>query len=232
MTEWMGNTHTVLDFGFVRLVDSMAKDISVVNSARVSFGKSTESMTTADIQLIRFLMEQRHGTPFEHNIFMFHVKCPIFVAREWFRHRMGSFNEYSGRYSEMIEEFYVPDWEDMRSQTGKPGSYTFEPIEDEAKCLHIDNVMTNAYENAWNAYQELLSQGLAKELARSVIPVGAYTEFYWTVNARSLMNFLSLRLGQDAQHEIRQFAAACETFFEDKMPITHGFWKDNGRIAP
>jgi thymidylate synthase (FAD) len=232
MNEWMGNTHTVLDYGFVRLVDSMANDLSVVNSARVSFGKSTTEMSPADVGLINFLMRERHGTPFEHNSFMFHVKCPIFVAREWFRHRMGSFNEYSGRYSEMNNEFYVPDWDDMRSQVGKPGSYTFEPIDDEAKCAHIDSVMNNAYESAWNTYRDLIEAGLAKELARAVIPVGGYTEFYWTVNARSLMNFLSLRLDGNAQLEIRKFAEAVETFLEIKMPITHQAWKINERVAP
>ena len=232
MSEWMGNTHTVLDYGFVRLVDSMANDLSVVNSARVSFGKSTAEMSPADVGLINFLMRERHGTPFEHNSFMFHVKCPIFVAREWFRHRMGSFNEYSGRYSEMNNEFYVPDWDDMRTQVGKPGSYTFEPIEDEAKCAHIDSVITEAYESAWNTYRDLIDGGLAKELARAVIPVGAYTEFYWTVNARSLMNFLSLRLDGNAQLEIRKFAEAVETFLENKMPITHQAWKINERVAP
>jgi thymidylate synthase (FAD) len=232
MSEWMGNTHTVLDYGFVRLVDSMANDLSVVNSARVSFGKSTTEMSPADVGLINFLMENRHGTPFEHNSFTFHVKCPIFVAREWFRHRMGSFNEYSGRYSEMNNEFYVPDWDDMRTQVGKPGSYTFEPIDDEAKCAHIDSVITHAYESAWKTYRDLLEAGLAKELARAVIPVGAYTEFYWTVNARSLMNFLSLRLDGNAQLEIRKFAEAVETFLENKMPVTYQAWKINERIAP
>jgi thymidylate synthase (FAD) len=232
MNEWMGNTHTVLDYGFVRLVDSMANDLSVVNSARVSFGKSTTEMSPADVGLINFLMRERHGTPFEHNSFMFHVKCPIFVAREWFRHRMGSFNEYSGRYSEMNNEFYVPDWDDMRTQVGKPGSYTFEPIDDEAKCARIDSIIHNACENAWNTYRHLLEDGVAKELARIVIPMGAYTEFYWTVNARSLMNFLSLRLDGNAQLEIRKFAEAVETFLENKMPITHQAWKINERVAP
>lgn len=230
--EWMGNTHTVLDFGFVRLVNSMANDLSVVNSARVSFGKSVTELSPADVGLIGFLMKNRHGTPFEHNSFMFHVKCPIFVAREWFRHRIGSFNEYSGRYSEMVNDFYLPDWEDMRTQVGKPGSYTFEPIEDAAKCAHIETTIAGAYDAAWAAYQQLLENGVAKELARIVLPSGIYTEFYWTVNARALMNFLSLRLGSDAQLEIRKFAEAVETFLEIKMPITHRFWNENDRIAP
>lgn len=132
----------------------------------------------------------------------------------------------------MPEEFYIPSWEDMRTQVGKPGSYTFEPIDDASKCAHIEGVIANSYEHAWRTYQDLLTQGVAKELARSVLPLGIYTEFYWTVNARSLMNFLSLRLGEDAQYEIRQFAAAVETFFEQKMPITYDFWKENNKIAP
>lgn len=230
--EWMGNTHTVLDYGFVRLADSMATDISVANSARVSFGKSVTEMSPAEVGLIGFLMKNRHGTPFEHNSFTFHVKCPIFVAREWFRHRIGSFNEYSGRYTEMTNYFYLPDWDDMRTQVGKPGSYSFQPIEDEEKCANLEALFIETYEKSWSTYQKLLDEGMAKELARIVLPSAIYTEFYWTLNARSLMNFLSLRLGQDAQYEIREFAKALETFFEIKMPITHQAWVENGRIAP
>jgi thymidylate synthase (FAD) len=232
MDNWNDNAHYVLDSGFVRLVDSMASDVSVANAARVSFGKSIQELSPADIGLIGFLMKNRHGTPFEHNSFMFHVKCPIFVAREWFRHRIGSFNEYSGRYSEMLNEFYIPDWDSMRTQTGKPGSYTFEQIEDEQKCERIEDMFTAAYEQSFAAYRKMLDEGLAKELARAVIPVGAYTEFYWTVNARSLMNFLSLRLGEDAQHEIREYAVLVDEMFKSKMPVTHRFWKENDNVAP
>lgn len=232
MSDWMGNTHTVLDFGFVRLESCNASDLSVVNSARVSFGKRSSEIQESDIGLINFLMRERHGTPFEHNSFVFHVKAPIFVAREWFRHRIGSFNEYSGRYSEMPEEFYMPDWDDLRTQTGKPGSYTFEPITDEATCEFIESALTTAYTQSFAIYRLLLDKGLAKELARLVIPVGAYTEFYWTVNARSLMNFISLRGDDTAQLEIRKFSEAVEEFFSLKMPITHLAFKENNRIAP
>ena len=230
--DWMGNTHTVLDAGFVRLVDKMASDLSVANSARVSFGRHVTEMSEAEIGLINFLMKHRHGTPFEHNAFMFHVRCPIFVAREWFRHRIGSFNEFSGRYSEMPTDFYMPDWGDIRKQVGKPGSYTFEPIEDVDDLTQVETILAKAYDACASAYTELLEMNVAKELARAVMPVGTYTEFYWTVNARSLMNFLSLRLDQNAQFEIREYAQAVETFFEYAMPVTHSAWKECDRTAP
>src|SRR2546423_15190617 len=121
------DTIQVLDHGFVRLDDAMATDLSVVNAARVSFARRKDEMDDSDEGLIRFLMRDRHGTPFEHNAFRFHIRAPIFVAREWFRHRVGSFNEFSMRYARATEDFYVPEAEDVRSQVGKPGAYSFEP---------------------------------------------------------------------------------------------------------
>ena len=117
----------------MRLDDAMADDLSVVNGARVSFARRVDEMDEADEGLIRFLMRERHGTPFEHNAFRFHVRTPIFVAREWFRHRIGSFNEFSMRYARATDDFYVPAPEDVRTQVGKPGSYSFEPVEPEAR---------------------------------------------------------------------------------------------------
>ena len=217
--------------GFVILDSSMADDLSVVNSARVSFAKRSEKLDQAAIGLINFLMRERHGTPFEHNSFRFHVKCPIFVAREWFRHRIGSFNEFSARYSEVPNEFFSPLLEDVRKQTGKPGSYTFEKMNlsdaEKAKKI-IEENNTSAYES----YLELLEMGVAKELARSVLPVSMYTQFYWTVNARALMNFLSLRTAESAQVDIRRYAKDVERIFESQMPITHEAWIKNGRTAP
>src|SRR2546425_7078761 len=121
----------VLDHGFVRLDGSMASDLSVVNGARVSFARRKDEMDEGDAGLIRFLMRDRHGTPFEHNAFRFHVRAPIFVAREWMRHRVGSFNEFSMRYARATDEFYVPEPEDVRTQVGKPGAYSFEQVEPE-----------------------------------------------------------------------------------------------------
>lgn len=221
----------VLVNGFVRLDASMADDISVVNSARVSFGKRTDMLSEADAGLIRFLMRSRHGTPFEHNAFRFHVKTPIFVAREWFRHRIGSFNEYSGRYSVMPNEYYVPQPTDMRTQVGKPGSYTFEPLQD-ATATDVAQIMDAHNAKAFDIYESLVDRGVAKEVARMILPLGSYTEFYWTVNARALMNFLSLRNDQAAQFEIREYAKAAESFFGEVMPITYAAWIDYGRVAP
>ena len=179
----------VLDDGFVRLDGHMGDDLSVVNAARVSFGSRSDVLDERNQGLIRFLMRERHGTPFEHNAFRFHIRCPIFVAREWFRHRVGSFNELSGRYTELAEAFYVPAAEDVRTQVGKPGSYSFETVAPEV-AERTRTTMQDAYAAAYRAYRAMLDDGIAKEVARSVLPVGIYTEFYWTVNARSIMNFL------------------------------------------
>jgi thymidylate synthase (FAD) len=199
-----GDRVELLDHGFVRLDASMADDLSVANAARVSFARRKEELDDADRGLIRFLMRDRHGTPFEHNSFRFHIRCPIFVAREWMRHRIGSFNEFSMRYARATDDFYVPELEDVRTQVGKPGAYTFEPVE----------------------------AGVARELARSVLPVGAYTEFYWTVNARSVMNFVSLRAAETAQREIRRYALAVEAFLAREMPVTYAAFIANDRNAP
>jgi thymidylate synthase (FAD) len=221
----------VLDHGFVRLDEAMADDLSVVNGARVSFARHKTEMDESDAGLIRFLMRERHGTPFEHNAFRFHVRTPIFVAREWFRHRVGSFNEFSMRYARATDDFYVPAPEDVRTQVGKPGAYSFEPVTDDVAATTREE-LTRIYETAYTAYERLVELGVARELARAVLPVGAYTEFYWTVNARALMNFLSLRNAEAAQREIRRYAEACERFFAERMPVTYEAFVAAGRVAP
>lgn len=221
--------YPVLDKGFVRLDGAMADDLSVVNAARVSFATRKEVVDDSDIGLIRFLMRDRHGTPFEHNAFRFHVKAPIFIAREWFRHRIGSFNEWSGRYSKLEPEFYVPEQDDIRSQVGKPGAYKFEPLDDPYLSWME---FKSAYILAWASYEDLLDEGVAKELARMVLPVGIYTQWYWTVNARSLMNFLSLRNSETAQLEIHRYAEVIEGIFAEQMPITAEAFIANNRVAP
>jgi thymidylate synthase (FAD) len=225
------NTIRVLDHGFVRLDDAMATDLSVVNAARVSFARRKEEMDESDEGLIRFLMRDRHGTPFEHNSFRFHIRTPLFVAREWFRHRIGSFNEFSMRYARATDEFYIPEPEDVRSQIGKPGAYSFEPVSDELAETTREELRA-VYEAAYAAYERLVEAGVARELARAAIPVGAYTEFYWTVNARALMNCVSLRAADTAQREIRRYPDACELFLAEKMPVTHASFVASGRIAP
>ena len=225
------NTIPVLDHGFVRLDDAMATDLSVVNAARVSFARRKEEMDDSDAGLIRFLMRERHGTPFEHNAFRFHIRAPIFVVREWMRHRISSFNEFSMRYARATDDFYVPEPDDVRTQVGKPGAYSFDPVEPELAETTREE-LRRIYEEAYATYERLVEQGVARELARAVLPVGAYTEFYWTVNARSLMNFVSLRAAETAQREIRRYAEACERFLEHHMPITHAAFVANGRVAP
>jgi thymidylate synthase (FAD) len=221
----------VLDHGFVRLDEAMADDLSVVNGARVSFARHKAEMDDSDAGLIRFLMRERHGTPFEHNAFRFHIRAPIFVAREWFRHRVGSFNEFSMRYAKATDDFYVPEPEDVRTQVGKPGAYSFEPVSDDVAESTREELM-QVYETAFATYERLVELGVARELARAVLPVGAYTEFYWTVNARALMNFLSLRNSENAQREIRRYAEACERFFAERMPVTYEAFVASGRTAP
>src|SRR5919197_1603806 len=141
----------VLDHGFVRLDDAMASDLSVVNGARVSFARHKTEMDEGDEGLIRFLMRERHASPFEHAVFRFHVRAPIFVAREWFRHRWGSFNEFSMRYAKATDDFYVPDADDVRTQVGKPGAYSFEPVSPELAEL-TQQEMSAVYEAAYATY--------------------------------------------------------------------------------
>lgn len=217
--------------GNVLLINSMASDLMVVNAARVSFGKEVADLSPADVGLIGFLMRERHGTPFEHNAITFMIEAPIFVAREWFRHRVGSFNELSARYSEMPSEFWSPPPSEMRTQVGKPGSYSFEPV-DQSIADHAAAVIHDAQAKAFEVYNELIASGIAKEVARTVLPVGTLTKFYWTVNARSLMNFLSLRTASTAQREIRSLAKQVEQHFASLMPVTYEAWVANGRVAP
>jgi thymidylate synthase (FAD) len=225
------DTIRVLDHGFVRLDDVMASDLSVVNGARVSFAQRKDEMDESDVGLIKFLMRERHASPFEHSVFRFHIRCPIFVAREWMRHRWSSFNEFSLRYAKATADFYIPEPEDVRTQVGKPGAYTFDTVEPEL-AEETRDALREVYEQAFATYERLIEAGVAREVARSVLPVGAYTEFYWTVNARSLMNFVSLRAAETAQREIRRYAEAVERFLEQHMPITYAAFVASGRVAP
>ncbi len=224
------NTIPVLDHGFLALDGVLASDLAVVNGARVSFNQTADEMTERDEGLIRFLIRNRHGSPFEHGYFRFIVKAPLFVVREHHRHRAGhSYNEWSGRYSKMEPEFYVPDY--VRTQIGKPGAYSFEPVDDETRDAARKEIEDNA-RRAFQAYERMLERGVAKEVARAVLPLSTYTKYYWSCNPRSLMHFCSLRNHEAAQFEIRQYAAAAEAFLERLMPATHASFVENGRVAP
>ncbi|MFN2472170.1 MAG: FAD-dependent thymidylate synthase [Gaiellaceae bacterium] len=228
--ELTANVVGVLDHGFLALDGALASDLAVVNGARVSFNQASDELGERDAGLIRFLMRNRHGSPFEHGYFRFLVKAPLFVVREHHRHRAGhSYNEWSGRYSKMEAEFYVPDF--VRTQVGKPGAYSFEPVDDETRTTARQEIQDNA-ERAFQAYERMLERGVAKEVARAVLPLSTYTKYYWSCNPRSLMHFCSLRNHEEAQYEIRQYAAAAESFLEQVMPITHEAFVANGRLAP
>lgn len=224
------NVVPVLDNGFLALDGALATDLAVVNGARVSFNQEAQEMTERDQGLIRFLMRESHGSPFEHGYFRFLVKAPLFVVREHHRHRAGhSFNEWSGRYSKLEPEFYVPDF--VRTQVGKPGAYSFEPVDEETRDRTRSEIEENA-RRAFQTYERLLEQGVAKEVARAVLPLSTYTKYYWSCNPRSLMHFCSLRNHEAAQFEIRQYAAAAESFLERQMPVTHAAFVAAGRVAP
>jgi thymidylate synthase (FAD) len=224
------NKVAVLDHGFLALDGALASDLAVVNGARVSFNSLADEMNEKDEGLIRFLMRERHGSPFEHGYFRFIVKAPIFVVREHHRHRAGhSYNEWSGRYSKMEAEFYVPDY--VRTQVGKPGSYSFEPVEPDVREAAREEIRAIT-EQAFEAYERMLDQGVAKEVARMALPLALYTKYFWSCNPRSLMHFCSLRNSEHAQFEIREYAKAAEGFLERVMPVTHAAFVEQGRTAP
>jgi thymidylate synthase (FAD) len=220
----------VLDKGFLALEGALASDLAVVNAARVSFNAHSEVMSERDAGLIGYLIRNRHGSPFEHGYMRFLIKAPLAVVREHHRHRAGhSYNEWSGRYSQMEPEFYVPEY--VRTQVGKPGAYSFEDVDEqtrEATRREIERVGREAFQT----YERLLERGVAKEVARLVLPLGTYTKYYWSCNPRSLMHFCSLRNHKDAFFEIREYARAAEGFLERLMPITHAAFVENGRVAP
>lgn len=228
----MNNFENVLDSGYVELIDCIASDLDVVNAAKVSFAASKSEIDESCVGLINYLMKNKHATPFEHSVFKFRIKAPIFVTREWMRHRWSSFNEMSMRYySPEKIDFYLPDFKNIRKQVGKPGAYKFEEIMDKDIKIFTCQKMEEAYYVCYQTYKDLLDQGIAKEIARCVLPVGQYTEFIWTVNARSLINFLSLRNDSNAQYEINEYAILIEKFFEKKMPITYDAFVKNDRVA-
>jgi thymidylate synthase (FAD) len=205
----------VLDKGFVRLIDFMGGDETVVLAARVSTGKGLKG-EEQDRKLIHYLMKHRHETPFEHSVFQFHISCPLFVARQWFRHRVASYNERSGRYVEYEDEFYLPDRLRLQAKSNKQAS-EFGEIPNERELIQM---LQETYELVYERYKKLLASGVARELARAILPLSLYTQFYWTINARSLMNFINLRADASAQWEIRQYAEAIAKIFKAKMPWT------------
>lgn len=225
----------------VKLVDAMASDPAVVQAARVSTlgeGAVEQEGSDRDKGLINYLMRDRHGSPFEHAVFKFYIEAPIFVWREFMRHRIASYNEESGRYKELKPVFYVPDRERKLIQTGKPGAYVFEPGTED-QHYNVSTEFASISEAAYGSYQFMLQEGVAREVARMVLPLNIYSSAFVTMNARSLMNFLSLRTKVDGstfpsfpQREIEMVAEEMEHHFLMKMPNTHTAFRQNGRVAP
>jgi len=231
----------------VELVKHSASDQDTIFAARVSTqGERSMNLATGfsmgevekNYGLINYLMRDRHGSPFEHSVFTFYVKAPIFVWREHMRHRMASYNEESGRYRQLDAEFYLPARDRKLVQVGKTGSYTFEDGTDEQYAVTVQ-MFRKSCEDAYENYINILDSGVAREVARGVLPVTIYSSAYVTMNSRALMNFLSLRQNVEGQtfpsfpqREIEMVADKYELIFKKLMPLTHKAFVENGRVAP
>lgn len=220
----------------VWLTDSMGGDESIIRFARVSSG--SEGNEKADKGLVRMLMRDRHGSPFEAPVFQFLIECPIFVAREFFRHRIASYNEVSGRYQKLESKFYVPSPDRPLRQIGKPGAYTFEAGTYE-QYLKVESAHRRIAIAAWDEYEGLLEADIARETARNVLPLSLYTKFYVNFNLRSLFNFLSLRWAHEASkvptfplYEISQVAQDVDLLARETCPIAFAAFDEFGRVAP
>lgn len=214
-----------LDHGFVRLVDYMGDDSSIVQAARVSYGKGTKTVRE-DTTLIRYLMRHQHTSPFEMVELKFHIRLPIFVARQWIRHRTANVNEYSGRYSEMSDDFYVPELDQIRTQDEVNKQGRSEQVIDKDIALELQHSMKEWQEKAYEEYQNYLNKGLARELARINLPLSSYTEWYWKIDLHNLFRFLKLRLDWHAQYEIRVYAKAIAQIVEELFPISFKAFSD------
>ena len=221
---------------YVKLVRSMASDDMVIQAAQVS-SKGENNPDTVPERLINALLKGRHGSPFEHTAFTFFIEAPIFVFREWQRHRISSFNEMSGRYTELKPKFYSPSVERGVINVGTKMKPVF--VNHLEAAMDIQAILNHQSSTAWEHYQYMLKAGIANEVARMALPVNVYSQMYWTVNARSLMNFLSLRVESDdstfrsyPQHEIDLAARKVERNFQAQMPLTHKAFVQNGRVAP
>lgn len=222
---------SVLDHGFIRVVDYMGDDNAVVQAARVSYGKGTKKVSE-DQALINYLLRHRHSTPFEMCEIKFHIKLPIFIARQWIRHRTANVNEYSARYSILDKEFYIPTPENLSIQSTSNRQGRGDVVEASRAQRVLDLLREDAL-RAYDSYQELLNhdqegnildpekEGIARELARMNLPVNYYTQWYWKIDLHNLMHFLSLRADSHAQYEIRVYAEAMLDILQKWVPLTY-----------
>ena len=220
--------HTVLDHGLVRVIDYMGDDGAIVQAARVSYGRGTKAVSN-DEGLIRYLMRHWHSTPFEMCEVKFHVKLPVFVARQWIRHRTANVNEYSARYSILDREFYIPAPEQLAAQSKVNNQGRGEVLSgDEAQ--RVLDLLREDSARAYDHYEDMLSQdgqqGLARELARMNLPANIYTQWYWKTDLHNLFHFLRLRADAHAQYEIRVYAEAMCRIVADWVPLAYGAFED------
>jgi len=223
--EILGKEFKCLDHGFVRLIDYMGGDSSIVQAARVSYGKGTKKLSE-DSGLIRYLMRHKHTTPFEMVEMKWHVKMPIFVARQWIRHRTANVNEYSLRYSEAEDEFYIPELGDVRFQsvTSRQGSEEIEVPQDIAKMV-IDFISSSS-KVTFSMYNTMMKNNIARELSRIGLTINLYTQWYWKNDLHNTLHFLGLRLEKGAQKEIRVYADTMAGIIKRILPVTYEAFED------
>ncbi len=219
----------VLDHGFVRVVDKMGTDSSIVQAARISYGEGTKH-SSQDRSLIRYLMRHKHTSPFEMCEIKLHIKMPIFVARQWIRHRTANLNEYSARYSLMPDEFYIPQEKDIALQSldnkqGRGGALSH------AQAREVRTLIEEQSKTAYAAYKQMIEKGTARELARVVLPQNIYTQFYWKCDLHNLLHLIELRSHPTAQFEIREFSNAIEAIVKEWVPITYEAFVDYRKEA-
>lgn len=223
--KWLGRPIKCLDHGFVYLVDYMGVDTSIVQAARVSYGKGTKKVSE-DRGLIRYLMRHHHTTPFEMIEVKFHAKMPIFVARQWVRHRTANINEYSGRYSVMSDEFYLPPRAEIKGQSKWNHQARSEEELSHDVQKRILELLKTCYSTSLGAYNEMIDHGFARELARIGLSVSNYTQWYWKIDLHNLFHFLKLRTDPHAQHEIQVFGKAMARIIKDAFPMAYEAFED------
>jgi thymidylate synthase (FAD) len=228
MEKHLYTAHEVLDHGFVRVIDYMGDDAAICQAARVSYGKGTKAVTN-DEGLIRYLMRHWHSTPFEMCEIKLHVKLPVFVARQWIRHRTANVNEYSARYSILDREFYIPAPEHINAQSVINNQGRGEVLQGEEAARVLDILKTDS-NRAYDNYEAMISDegqdGLARELARMNLPSNIYTQWYWKIDLHNLFHFLRLRADSHAQYEIRVYADAICNIVADWVPAAYGAFED------
>ncbi|SDY82616.1 thymidylate synthase (FAD) [Jannaschia faecimaris] len=228
MEAHLYTAHQVLDHGFVRVIDYMGDDSAITQAARVSYGRGTKAVSN-DEGLIRYLMRHWHSTPFEMCEIKLHVKLPVFVARQWIRHRTANVNEYSARYSILDREFYIPAPEDLAAQSVVNNQGRGEALSGEEAARVLDWLRDDST-RAYDHYEEMIGQdgqqGLARELARMNLPANIYTQWYWKVDLHNLFHFLRLRADAHAQMEIRVYAEKICEIIKDWVPLSYGAFED------